>query len=424
VPGSLDTTPGAPRRAAPVRGGVQIAAAMALMNVATYGFTIVAARLLGPAEYGGVAAVMNLLLVVSVVALALQATAARRISAERSHVAQIERGVLRVGWHAALVVGGLLLVLSPVVAHVLRLEAGLGTAVLVALTAVPVTAMGAQAGVLQGERRWGALGAVYVASGVPRLVLGAGLLLWHPSELVAVVAVALGSLAPVVVGWWALRRERAPGAEADRHRGRALLVESLVGSQALLAFFALANLDIVVARNVLSPHESGLYAGGLILTKALLFLPQFVVVVAFPSLATVHERVRALAGSLAVTLALGSLGVLACWLLPEVALVFVGGAAYAEIADRLWLFAVLGTVLAALQLLVYAVLARQGRRTSLLLWTGLLAMLAVGATADSLTGLVVRVVTVDTVLLVVLLGLSAWLVDHDRRAAATPSPPR
>ncbi len=417
MPGSLDTNPDAPGLAAPVRGGVQIAAAMAVMNVATYGFTIVAARLLGPVEYGGVAAVMNLLLVVSVVALALQATAARRISAEHAHVAQIERGVLRVGWHAALATGGLLLVLSPVVAHLLRLEGGLTTAVLVALTAVPVTAMGAQAGVLQGERRWGALGAVYVASGVPRLLLGAGLLLWHPSELVAVVAVALGSLAPVAVGWWALRRERAPGAEAGHHGGRAILVESLVGSQALLAFFALANLDVVVARNVLPPHESGLYAGGLILTKALLFLPQFVVVVAFPSLATVHERVRALAASLAVTLTLGSLGTLACWLLPEVALVFVGGAAYAEIAGRLWLFALLGTVLAALQLLVYVVLARQGRRTSLLLWLGLLAMVAVGATADSLTGLVVRVVSVDTVLLVVLLGLSAWLVARDRQAA-------
>ena len=56
--------------------------------------------------------------------------------------------------------------------------------------------------------------------------------------------------------------------------------------QALLAFFALSNADIVVARNVLDGHDAGLYAGGLILTKAVLFLPQFVVVVAFPSMAT------------------------------------------------------------------------------------------------------------------------------------------
>ena len=196
---SLDATPAAPDRSAPVRGGVHIALAMGVMNVATYGFTILAARLLGPLQYGGVAAVMNLLLVVSVVALALQATAARRISADLDHVAQIERGVLRVSWHAAFAVGGALLVLSPVVQQLLRLES-LVTAVLVALTAVPLTAMGGQAGVLQGERRWGALGAVYVAAGVPRLVVGVGLLLWRPTELLAVAAVAIGCVAPVVVG--------------------------------------------------------------------------------------------------------------------------------------------------------------------------------------------------------------------------------
>ena len=44
---------------------------------------------------------MNLLLVVSVVALGLQATAARRISADPDHVAQIERAILRVTYRAA-----------------------------------------------------------------------------------------------------------------------------------------------------------------------------------------------------------------------------------------------------------------------------------------------------------------------------------
>ena len=36
-------------------------------------------------------------------------------------------------------------------------------------------------------------------------------------------------------------------------------------------------------------QPAGLYAGGLILTKALLFLPQFVVVVAFPSMSTAQN---------------------------------------------------------------------------------------------------------------------------------------
>jgi O-antigen/teichoic acid export membrane protein len=62
-------------------GSGVIAVAMGVMNLTTYGFTILAARLLGPAEYGALAAVMGLLLVVNVVSLGLQATGARRVSA-------------------------------------------------------------------------------------------------------------------------------------------------------------------------------------------------------------------------------------------------------------------------------------------------------------------------------------------------------
>ena len=90
---------------------------------------------------------------------------------------------------------------------------------------------------------------------------------------------------PVVVGVVALRRpgrqRPRPGHRAPTPTGWAqggVLREVVHNSQALLAFFALSNADVIVARNVLDEHDAGLYAGGLILTKAVLFLPQFVVV--------------------------------------------------------------------------------------------------------------------------------------------------
>ncbi len=56
---------------------------------------------------------------------------------------------------------------------------------------------------------------------------------------------------------------------------------------------------MILSRFVLDPHSSGLYAGGLILVKSLLFLPQFVIVVAFPSMATEVARRSTLAQSVA-----------------------------------------------------------------------------------------------------------------------------
>ena len=90
---------------AQLRGGSTLAVAMGVMNIATYGFTIIAARVLGPRGYGAFAALMGLLLVIMVAALALQATAARRIVATPDHVHQIEQVILRVGVQAALGLG-------------------------------------------------------------------------------------------------------------------------------------------------------------------------------------------------------------------------------------------------------------------------------------------------------------------------------
>ncbi|GGF32333.1 hypothetical protein GCM10011519_02160 [Marmoricola endophyticus] len=389
-------------------GGAAIAVAMGVMNISTYAFTLVAARLLGPQAYGAFSAVLGVLLVVGVAQLGLQATAARRISAAPADAALVAPTVLRLTHRSALVLGGVLLLLSPVLDRALRLGS-LPTAALIGVCAVPITVMGGQAGVLQGERRWRALAAVYLASGVPRLVLGVVLLVWRPTETVAVLAVTLGFVAAVAVGSWHVRDHRgadASLAHAAGHGLRRTLSEALHNSHALLAFFALTNVDIVVARNVLEPRDAGLYAAGLILVKAVLFLPQFVVVLAFPAMASDPRRRRALLLSTGTVVLVGALVVLGTWLLQGLAVDFVGGSAYAAVGPELWRWALLGTLASTLQLLVYGVVARQSRWTVVLLWAGLVVLLALAPLADSVVGLVGVVSVVDAVLVVLLLGLS------------------
>lgn len=389
---------------------------MAIMNVATYGFILLASPLLGTEGFGALAASLNLLIVISVGALALQATAARRIAAEPEHVAQIEDSILRVTFRAAAAIGLILAVLSPLIQRVLNLD-HLATALIIAASAVPMTLTGGLAGILQGERRWASLGLLYVASGVPRLIIGALLIAWRPTEFWSLLGVGIGFWAPVLVGLWALRQRRRPTDTSPAHTGRALLRESITNGQALFAFFALSSVDIIVARNVMSDHESGLYAGGLILTKAMLFLPQFVVIVAFPSMSTGEERRRALVLSLSLVAALGTVGALASWLLSGIAIRFVGGAEFAEVESRLWVFAVLGTLLSMIQLLVYSVLARQGKRSVYVVWLALVTSVGLGLTTDSVLSLVTTVVLVDVALLIVLLGISAWFL---REGAPVP----
>lgn len=393
-------------------GGV-IAVAIVVMNVATYAFQMVAARLMGPNQYGGFASLLALMLVVAVLQLGLQATAARRIAASPDDVGRVEHGILRIAYVSSLLLCLLLLALSPVIERLLRLDS-IYPALLVAIGAIPLTIMGAQAGILQGERRWRPLAMVYLAAGLPRLAIGTAALIVRPTEGSAMAAVTLAWFAPVLVGWFTLRgghRGESPGSL------RPLIAEIWHGSFALLAFFALSNVDIVIARNVLSDRDSGLYAAGLILTKAVLFLPQFVTVVAFPAMSTASERRRALLGSLGAVGALGVVCIAGAVVLSGLAMVFIGGASYADVEGRLWLFALLGTMLASLQLLIYAVLARQGHRSAYLVWAAVAVVVALGLSVHTLTGLVAVVCIVDGVLLAVLLGLSLWRMKDD-----TPTP--
>jgi O-antigen/teichoic acid export membrane protein len=226
------------------------------MNILTYGYMIITAHAIGKEAFGAFSALMGALLVVNVLSLGLQATGARRISSAPQQTVVIERMLLAVGVRSALLLGAACLLLAPLLNLVLHLDS-LPTAMLLGLAVVPLTYMGAQAGVLQGERRWGSLSLVYVAQGLGRVLVGVVLMVIWPTEFWAFAGVVVGSWLPVLVGHVALRRPRA---HLPHHSGPPVLEvlrEISHSSQALLAFFALSNVDILVARASLSDAEAG-----------------------------------------------------------------------------------------------------------------------------------------------------------------------
>src|ERR1700754_2219353 len=73
------TQPQAPRSAF-LRSATVVAVAMAIMNVAAYGFTLISSRRLMPEEFGAITALLGLLLIGNVASLGLQAAGARMIA--------------------------------------------------------------------------------------------------------------------------------------------------------------------------------------------------------------------------------------------------------------------------------------------------------------------------------------------------------
>jgi len=399
-----------------LRAASVVTIAVIVLNLTTYGFTILAAHRLGPAEYGAVAALMGLLLVLNVLGLGLQTTAARRVSQAGAERAVRIHETLSVTSRLSPVLGLCCLVAAPLVQHVFHLASPL-TAPFVAVTAWLQALTLGQAGVLQGERRWTPLALLYAATGVARLVGGVLGMAWRDDALGAMTGVALGAVVPVLVGWCALRKRARPPLPTG-HR-REILTELAHNSHALIAFLALSNADIIVARIALAAHPAGWYAGGLILTKAVLFLPQFVIVLAFPTLASGGSQRRASMrlGLLLVSF-LGVAVVIGTAVLRRLALVFIGGDDYATIKPVLWQFALLGTALALLQVLVYDLVAGQDHRPVAVLWLGVAAIAAAAPIVHSTDALLHWVVAVD----ILATAMLAWLSARPR-ASSAPSPP-
>lgn len=404
-----------------VSTGAAVAIAIVVMNVATYGLTVAAARLMGPAGFGEFSAVMGILMVLNVLALGLQATGARRVAVAGDR-ARVESEIWRAATRGALLLAVVTLLAAPALKAVLDLDSWLSVLGL-AVAAGVLTMVGALAGLLQGEARWWPLAAVFVAIGVARFALGVAALALQPSTAAAMVGVAVGTVVPFVIAWASLSR-RAPtparrSGEHDAH-GRGVLAELGHSTHALLAFFVLSNIDIVIARAVLPEYAAGLFAGGLIVTKAVTFLPQFVIVLAFPVMSRRGTSDRAHVVGLALVTAIGISATIGVLLFPALAQLFIGGAPYAEISASLWLFALAGTALAGTQFLVYSSLALEHPRAVYVLWAGAAFFAAVGLTAQTPTILIVdRVWTAlatAAMLAVVLTGRKSPRLSVRRRA--------
>lgn len=369
-----------------LRSATVVAVGMAIMNVAAYGFTLFAVHRLVPEQFSAVVALLGLLLIGNVVPLGLQASGARRIATHAGPGREaLADSLLRAGRRSALGLTVVCLVASPLLIWLLHIDSVLAV-VLLAPTLGGLTLMGSQLGVLQGSERWTELAAMYTAVGVGRFAFGAGALVIHPSVTAAMIGVTVGAALPPLVGSFLLRGSAGGTPEQVKEALR----ETIHGTHALLAFFAIANADALLARGLMDGEHSGYYAAGVIVAKACLFLPQFVIVTVFPALASSPGDTLRLRRAIQAVAALGVCCVLGALLLPDLVVTVAGGKdKYPALGDFAWIFALAGSAYAVLQLVVYAAIAQQEKRAALVIWIGL-AVLAIAALivigADLATG--------------------------------------
>jgi O-antigen/teichoic acid export membrane protein len=372
-------------------------------NALAYVFTVLAARLLAPAAFGELAALLGVLLVGTVPATGLQTAAALHLGG----TPQGRTPAVLARLHAAALVTALVVVATGVLAAgpltaLLHLPDAGAVVWLVALL-LPSTLVSGYQGILQGTGRYGRLAGVNGFLGLAKLVGGTAGLVVGGTPTAALAGMTVAAVAAALAGWVCCGR---PGLS----RGlRAPLAAALRASGALLGFVLLLNLDLLLARHHLTAVHAGEYAVGAIVAKVAFWLPQGVGVVLLPRLADETHRRQVLPAALALVGGVGAVLTLAVAALGSAALPLVGGSAYGDaLGSATWLFAGLGTLLALAQLLLYSGIAASDRLAVGAVW-GAAAVEAVAVAVLSATGRLsvvgIAVMAMLTALLLVGFGL-------------------
>lgn len=392
-------------------GTAAVALGLALAQIAGYAQTVVAARALGAADFGAFAALLGLLLIGSVFGAGFQAAGARRLVGAGEVAPAGARHLMRTVGVASLIVGTIALALTPVVTPLLELPTWAAMP-LIALALIPVTLTGGQYGVAQGRERLYALGAVYAIAGIGKGVGGLTGALVTGTLTGALIGLCLGAWAAIAIGALIVRPLLgARGADL----GPGLRAEALHAAHAFAALYVLTNVDVIVARALLPAVDSGGYAVGAIVAKIAFWLPQFIIVAAFPRLSD-ERRGRALPVAIGATAMVGTVVTVVTAALPTTVIRAVGGPDYLFMSGTVWIFALAGSVFALAQTLVFARIAMADRRTVVAVWVSA-AVVVVGSLVAprSTTGVVLSAVAGGITLCV--LGLLLQLTM--RRRAAT-----
>lgn len=402
---SASTSPGSGRTSAAL--GLLLGLAMGGANVLGYVMVLVLSRALGPADFGGYTALSTYGVLLAIPAGALQVVVARRISGRA-------RGIdATTGLRPALLTGAGLWVVtaaaSPLLAHTFHLDSPF-SAVLLGGMLVPMLVTGCCQGMLLGDERIRALALLYVVTAASRLAAAAvsALLGW---SVTGVFAAMLAAAAITALCGLAMCRARLGGLPA----GAPGMVREMVRSNSTLAaYVVLTNMDVLLARHFLDPHDSGGYALASTFGRAICWGTQFIALLIVPRM---HGRdaARTLLKASGLVLLIGLVGAAIVAVSPTMWITVAGGSQFRDFGPLALACVGLGIAWALAQVWLFSEMGSDQGVLGVLTWSVIvLEVVAIGAFWHDTAGQIVAVCACGAVVIAGA-GLVRTIVRHQRR---------
>ena len=361
--------------------GALLMSVLTLMaSVVNYASNLLFSRLLEPASYGDLTALLALAVVIAVPTGAAQTVVAERVARYRADGADerarylIRHALAHLAMIAA-IVSALYSLSIPLLTKVLDLQApgpAIALVPVIGLSFIVPVILGA----LQGMDRFLAFGVMSLAIATSRIAFGVPWVEAGGGSGGAIAGQGIGMLAVALVAIWMLRGHyagRGAGAASSGLR-RVPDIRAVMAGAAFVGFALLSNLDVLLAKLFLSADEVGIYAALATVGKVVIFLPAAVAVVLVPNAARSRpgslESIRVLRVAAALVLFTTAIFAVPAAVAPEFVVRSMFGARYLAAADGVLPIVCAGAGLALLYLLVVYSVTVQDRRWAWLLVFG------------------------------------------------------
>ena len=263
-----------------------------IVNVSNYLFHICMSRSLGPADYGILASLFSLLMIISVPAGTLQTVITKYTSNFKAHkeLAKIKMLLIALFKRVSLfgLTGFVLFILArKYIASFLHIPTTIPVIILgIALILTIISPL--LLGVLQGLQKFGYFGAVMIIGTLAKLLFGILLVYLGWKVNGALLGLTLGGLAGILFAIIPLRRIiKQHQSDCDLNLPQ-IYGYFLPVAAMLLCLMMLTNVDIVLVKHFYSPSQAGNYAAASILAKIIFYLPGAIGMVMFPKTSELH----------------------------------------------------------------------------------------------------------------------------------------
>ncbi len=256
-------------------------------------YHVVMSRALGPVSYGGLSALLGLLLIMTVpvntIQMGLSVFVARaRANRQEPILSRVISRSLRIFGLLGATAFVILSLLSYWLARILRLDSPvpviISGSVLIWWAVLPIFR-----GWLQGTERYGVLGASLAAEGVLKLTIGGLLVALGFGLNGAVGGITLAALGALVLTLLASRAWLSHGQEDGGRELRTFLLSLVPYGLAIGCFTVLTQTDVVFVKAFFPPHTAGIYAAASTGGKIILYATAALPMVMLPEIAWRHE---------------------------------------------------------------------------------------------------------------------------------------